>query len=628
MNRYASASRIVAVLLAATLAPVPLGAVRAQEPPEIAPPDIAPAESRLPYEVEITGVEDSTLRDLLRDSSTLVSLKDDPPPSLLGLERRADGDRERLQIALRSAGYYDATLDIRIDAERQPAQVTVAVRPGPEYRFRTVTIRTENGVPLPGPPITADELGLKAGERARAPLVVDAQSGLLRRLGERGYPFAKVAERRVVVDHADHGMDVTFTVDPGPLVEFGETRIEGLKDVDEALIRGRLPWKEGQVYDPALLERARVQIAQLDVFDMVRVRLADQPGPGGVTPVTITLTERLPRFIGASTFYSSTDGLGGSAYWGHRNLFGGAERLRLGVEVGRIGGDTGGPSNRDSLELPDLRFSASFRKPDFLAVRQSLLLNFEVVSDQPPAYDRVATELNASLERQVTDQLKISYGVTGQRGRVRTNLRDYQTTLIGVPLGAAWDGSNNLLNPTKGYRASLQVTPWFPIGGDTDTQFTSVQVNGSAYHDLSGDGWYVAAGRIGVGSTLGGTLDQIPPDRRFYAGGGGSVRGFGFQKAGPRDVYGDPTGGRSLFEAGLELRIKVTETIGVVPFVDAGTVYDSAFPDFKQPLRVGAGIGARYYTDFGPLRVDVGFPLNPESGDARWQLYLSLGQAF
>ena len=106
------------------------------------------------------------------------------------------------------------------------------------------------------------------------------------------------------------------------------------------------------------------------------------------------------------------------------------------------------------------------------------------------------------------------------------------------------------------------------------------------------------------------------------------MRGFGFQKAGPRDVYGDPTGGRSLFEAGLELRIKVTETIGVVPFVDAGTVYDSAFPDFKQPLRVGAGIGARYYTDFGPLRVDVGFPLNPESGDARWQLYLSLGQAF
>ncbi|MBP2293436.1 autotransporter assembly complex protein TamA [Azospirillum rugosum] len=641
MIRRASASRLAILLLTGALAsqagpdaraqeptPPPAGETPAETPaePSSAQPEAGP---KVPYEVEITGVEDGGLNKILNDTSTLVGLRDDPPPSVLGLERRAADDRERLHTALRSEGYYDATLDIRVDADRQPAKVTVAVQPGPAYRFKTITIASADAAPLPGAPITAEDIGLTPGDRARAPLVVDGQSALLRRLSDRGHPFATVAERRVVVNHEERSMDVTYTVAPGQLVVFGDTRIEGLKDVDEDLILGRLPWARGQVYDTALLDKARTQIAGLGVFDTVSVRLADQPGPGGSTPVTVTLAERKFRFIGANVFYSSTDGVGGGAYWGHRNLFGGAEQLRLGVDIGRIAGDNGSGSARGrDLDLPDLRFSASFRKPDFLATQQSLIANFQVASEQLPAYDRVATLLSAGLERQWTDQLKSSISVSGERGRVRSNLQEFQTAFVGVPVGIAWDGSNNLLNPTEGYRVSFQGTPWFPIGGDTDTQFTTLQVNASAYHDLTGDGRYVAAGRIGLGGTAGASLAQIPPDHRFYAGGGGSVRGFGFQKAGPRDVFGDPTGGRSLFEAGLEMRIKVTDTIGVVPFVDAGTVYDSAFPDFSQQLRVGAGIGARYYTDFGPLRVDVGFPVNAESGDAKWQLYISLGQAF
>lgn len=640
MTSHASACRLAAVLLTGALAAVPADALRAQDagmPPEPPVPELPPLENpvepesgpKVPYDVDITGVQDDSLRTLLRESSTLVTLKNDPPPSVLGLERRASDDRERLLTALRSAGYYDATLNITVDTDQKPAKVTVAVTPGEPYHFKSVTIRTTDDAPLPGGPVTPQDLGLTIGDRAQAPQVVDAQNALLRRMNDHGHPFAKVAERRVVVNHDDHGMDVTYTVDPGPLVFFGNTRIEGLAGVDEDLVRGRLPWTEGEVYDAALLDRARQQIAQLGVFDTVRVRLADEPGPGGVTPVTVTLTERKERFIGANVFYSSTDGFGGGAYWGNRNLFGGAEQLRLGVDIGRIGGDHGSTAGkRSQLKLPDLRFSANFRKPDFLAPRQSLVLDFQVAQETPPAYDRVATLISGRLERQYTDQLKFSYGVSAERGRVLTSLREYQTALLGVPLGFAWDGSNSLLNPTKGYRASAQVTPWFPLGGDTNTQFTSLLFNGSAYHDLTGDGRYVVAARLGVGSTVGASLGQVPPDHRFYAGGGGSVRGFGYQKAGPRDAFGDPTGGRSLFEAGLELRYRVTETIGIVPFVDAGTVYDSAYPDFSDPLRVGAGIGLRYYTGFGPFRVDVGFPVNPQSGDARWQLYISLGQAF
>ncbi len=635
MTRSAFASPLPPLFLATLVLLGPGVDSRAQEAPPaaettdpVAPAPVEePPQARVPYEVTVTGVEDDGLRDTLNAASALVDLKGDPPPSIIGLERRADTDRERLQAALRSAGYYDARLAITVDGTAQPATVAVAVTQGPRYHFKTITVEGVGGAALPME-TGADGLGLTAGEPALAQAVVDAEGDLLVRLGRKGYAFARIADRRVVVDHADRSMDVTYTIESGPQVRYGATRIEGLERVEEALVRGRLGLAEGRVHDPAALDRARQDVAKLDVFDTVRVRLAEQPGPDGVTPVIVTVAERKRRFLGAGVSYSTQDGVGAQAYWGHRNLFGGAEQLRVGVDVGRVAGSSGGTSSSKTNNLPDLRFSVNLKKPDFLAVKQSLVVNFQVVSDQPPAYSRVATVLTGSLERPITDRLTVTYGLSGERGRVKTEGHSQQTAYVGVPLGAAWNGADDLLNPTKGERASLQVTPWFPAGGDTRSPFTAIQFNGSYYHDLTRNGRYVAAARLGVGSVLGASLSEISPDHRFYAGGGGSVRGYGFQKAGPRDRFDDPAGGRSLLELGAELRIKVTDSIGVVPFVDAGTVYDSAIPDFSQPLRVGAGLGARYYTDFGPLRVDVGIPLNAPSGDARWQLYLSLGQAF
>ncbi|HYD65998.1 autotransporter assembly complex family protein [Azospirillum sp.] len=619
-----SARRLAPLAAALMLAWVP---VAAQDQP--APEQPPPAETDgpvVPYEVELTGVEDGGLSDLLRGTSSLFTLKENPPPSLLGLERRAEADRERLQTALRSAGHYDAELDVRVDGAAQPARVTIAVQPGPAYRFKTVTIATADGSPVPGGPVDPGELGLTAGETARAPAVVDAQSRLIAEMAKRGYAFAKVPDRRAVVDHSDRRMDVTYTLDPGPITRFGEAGIEGLEGVDADLIRGRLPWRPGQLYDPALVDRARTDIAKLDVFETVRVALAPEPGPDGVTPVTVVVAERKRHFIGAGVTYSTSEGFGAQAYWGHRNLFGGAERLRIGAEIGRLSAQSAGSN---ALETTDLRFNVLFRKPDFLAVKQSLVLGWAVVSEQPPAYDRVGTVLSALLEREVSDQLTVSYGVSWDRSKEETTDRSYQSSLIGVPLTLNYNGSNDLLNPTSGFRIGVQATPWIPAGGkEAERQFLSTTVSGTVYHDIAGDGRYVAAARAQVGGIVGAGLAAIPPSKRFYAGGGGSVRGYAFQKVGPRDRAGDPIGGRSLFETGIELRIKVTDTIGVVPFVDAGAVYDRAFPDFSQPLRVGAGIGLRYYTDFGPLRVDVGFPLNRERDDSTWQLYLSLGQAF
>jgi translocation and assembly module TamA len=274
------------------------------------------------------------------------------------------------------------------------------------------------------------------------------------------------------------------------------------------------------------------------------------------------------------------------------------------------------------------RLNANFRKPDFLTMNQSLILDASLIRERPDAYDRDALVLSALLERVLTKGLLVSGGITFEESRVTDSPEETITsTLFGIPLHVAYDASNDLLNPTSGFRTDLAVTPYQQIGGD-GSSFMIARWTSSAYYDLAGDGRYVAAGRFSLGNIFGPNTAAIPADKRFYAGGGGSIRGYGYQKVGPRDAQNDPSGGRSLIEVGAEMRVKVTDTIGIVPFIDGGNVYDSPTLDFSEELRWGAGIGARYYTAFGPLRVDVAVPLNKRPGDSSWQLYISIGQAF
>jgi translocation and assembly module TamA len=573
-----------------------------------------------PYEVTLTGVEDDSLRDLLQGTATLFRLNEQPPPSPIGLRRRADADRERLLTALRSVGFYDGKVEIEVDTTVEPAKVNVKVETGPAYTFDRITVAGAGGVALEGAPITAADLGILVGETALAAKVVDAEGRATNRLSERGFAFAHIAERKAVVDHETRTMDVTYIIDPGPLTRYGDISVQGLDQVTEQLVRNRIPWKPGEEYRPAEIEDARSSISGLGAFSSVRVGLDREPGPDGVTPVTITVAERPRRAIGAGFSYSTEDGFGTNVYWQHRNLFGGAEQFRVSATLARIG-------ENDPTDI-EARLNANFRKPDFLTLNQSLILDATLLRERPDAYDRDAIVLSALLERKLSDALTVSGGVSLEQSSVTDNLGGTtDSTLFGIPLHVSYDGTDDLLNPTRGFRTDLLVTPYKQIGGEGSI-FSIARLTNSAYYDFIGDGRFVAAGRFSLGSVFGSSTAAIPADKRFYAGGGGSIRGYGYQDVGPLDSEGEPTGGRSLIEVGAEMRIKVTDTIGIVPFIDGGNVYDSPTLDFSEELRWGAGIGARYYTAFGPLRVDVAVPLNKRPTDSSWQLYISIGQAF
>ena len=581
-------------------------------------------ETSQPYEVHIAGEPDpipGEVRDLLAETSTLVQLKDKAPPSLVGLRRRAETDDDRLQAALRSLGYYDGQVDIRIDPEVQPARVTIGVEAGPRYEIAKVEIVDPDGRPVPG--ATAGRIGVEPGQPALAASVVDGEAHLLNWLAEEGHAYARVTERRALVDHARRVMEVSYVVSAGPVTRLGTVTFRGLDRLQAASALRRVPWQPGVTrYSPKRLEDFRNDLTELGVFSSVRVRLAEEAEADGTASVIVDVKERDRRYIALGVSYSTSDGIGATATWGHRNLLGGGERLELSTSVGGIA------RSGTSFGRIDYKVAAKYRQPDFLSRNQFLLLGLDLLSESPDAYDRRAAVATAAVERHFSRKLVGSAGITSERSQiVERSGRRTDNTLLGLPVTLAWDRSDDLLNPTRGFRLNSAVTPYVAAFGGSD-RFTPIRAGGSLYIPLSADGHTVWASRALMGAIIGNATLTVPADKRFYAGGGGSVRGYGFQQIGPKDATGQPIGGRSLVEVGTELRFRVTENIGLVPFVDGGNVYDTEYPRLAKGLRWGAGIGARYHTGFGPFRLDFGFPIGRRPGESSWQLYLSLGQAF
>ena len=578
----------------------------------------AAARDDLNYKAEITGVEDSDLESLLDKISELKSLEEKPPASEEALRRRADRDLGRLTDAAHSLGYWDATFSYDVDTSAEPAKVEVKVEPGPVYHVASINVLGPNGHPLavPGEP----KLPLKTGDAARTAPVVATEAALVSAFGDAGYPFAKVADRRVEIDKATKTMDVTYTVDPGRLQHFGPPAIGGLERLNPAYVEGRIRWQQGALYDASKVEETRLALIATGLFSTVRITpVADPSNPEDVR-MAIDATERLHRTIGAGLAYNTSQGIGARAFWENRNLFGDAEYLRLSAEVGQ---------QTDS-------FLANFRRPDFLVVDQDLLATAQIANFTPVAYHSRQEVASLAIERRFYPDLTVGIGVQGTKANVQPQANPNPFTasapsqhysLISLPAYLKLDKTDDLLNPTRGYRAQLAVAPAHTLSGPNLT-FVSNLVAGSTYWPLGVEQRTILAGKLAVASIDGAPLAPLPSDQRIYAGGGGSIRPYGYQLAGPLDIGNKPFGGRSSAVLNLEARVRVTENIGIVPFFDAGSYYESPAPQLGRTLLYGVGLGLRYYTGFGPLRFDLATPLHKRTADSPIQVYISLGQAF
>ncbi|SJZ90668.1 autotransporter secretion outer membrane protein TamA [Enhydrobacter aerosaccus] len=586
--------------------------------------------------ISLTIVGDERMTDELKQLS--ADLDKDQPLSgdALALLQGAQARRSSIASALRSRGFYDsrviATVDNRpiedasaLDAiENQPdsADINFAfnVATGPIYRVESLNIDGPKEV-VDYPGLDRSKLALKPGQPADAATIINAENQILDQVREHGYALAKVARREVVIDHATRLAYVTYYVQPGPEAKMGPVHFSGTEKVDTTYLQKRVPFKAGQPYAPDKVSALRDRLNALGVFSAIRIKQATALNDKGELPIDVDLQDRLPRTIGFGVSYETILGAGANVSWLHRNLFGEAESLRLSALVNHIG---------QGAIPSDLGygFKADFLKPDWWIAGQDATATALASRDVYPAYTRNGASLAVGLNRVLSPHWRVSAGLSIEASQItQYGLTSYYK-LFGVPLMASLNESNSDLDPTRGYRLVLNVSPYADLN-HSDDLFAIAKLVGTTYLDVSGDGRSVVASRAAFGSIPGGHNVAIPPDKQFYAGGGGSIRGFTYQSAGPRDAYNNPIGGASLVEASLEFRQRFGESLGAVVFVDAGGAYTNTLPNFSQMFpRIGTGVGVRYYTGFGPLRLDVGLPLNKRQGDAPFGVYVSIGQAF
>ncbi|WP_237215238.1 autotransporter assembly complex protein TamA [Falsiroseomonas oryziterrae] len=593
----------------------------------------AAQETVLRYATTLRPTGEAALDRALEEASQLRALAEPAPVDAFGLVARAEAEPRRLAQVLQSEGYWASRIEVLIDGqpadtpglaerltETRAAEVPVELRitPGPRYVLRHIDLRPaspEDATSLAG----IEPAGLAAGEPARADPVLDAEEALVDGLRRAGYPLAAVLDREVVVDHPAQAMDVTWTVAPGPRASFARPAVEGDTRVDPRLldrVAGRL---EGEAYSPQALERARRDLLRLGAFDTVRARPADRLDAAGRLPVTFAVTDRPRNAAGITLAWETEFGPSGRVFYERRNVFGNAETLRLEAEASRLG--TGNPG---STEDANWRIGALFRRPALFDGRTTLIAEVFGIRERLKAYDRDAFVASLQFEHPLGERWSVRGGPIFENGRIGRDGNLEPFTLAGLVLAARYDGTDSLLDPRRGIRFDAAATPYADLGEGGG--FVRALGTLRTYLDVTGDGGSVVALRGTLGSLIGADR-SVPLDKRFYSGGGGSVRGYTFQSIGPRDAQNRPLGGSSLIEGSVELRQRVSGPFGVALFLDAGSVGETETPDLSG-VRYGAGLGLRYATAIGPLRVDVGVPLNRESGESSFAVYVGLGQAF
>ncbi len=576
-------------------------------------PSAASCQAVKGYRVHFQGLEDSSLVKLLKQASEAYLRQDQPPQSRFLLRRRAESDREAFKEILRSQGYFDSEIAFDISqTEKQAWSLTFDIASGPIYRLARARYRFQPPLGATKPDLPKPEsLGLQKGEPLLAESVRRAKERLAERIGNQGYVFAALDKPRLLVDHSRNSVEVELVIHPGPKARFGEVAFQGLQSVDPELVRQKIPWSKGDVYDPTLVRQYKQRLLATELFSFIQVHHGDSLNESGRLPLTVELKEREHRTVSLGGFFDTDIGPGVRASWEHRNILGQGEKLRVQSEASQI---------RQELQT-------RYREDAFYSPNQSLNLLGSLAREDTDTYESLSFSSRGGVERQLTETLLAGGGVGYKGSRIKEQGETKTFHLFSLPLFLAIDNRDNVLDPTRGYAAGLNLTPYRSLASQ-DLTFARTVATWRWYWSLFSEEAPVLAFRGKLGSLFGASTESIPADERFYAGGGGSIRGYPYQEVGP-EKDGDPAGGRSLIEISAEMRWKWSKSFGSAAFVDGGTVDDDPLPRWSSDhFSWGCGVGLRYFTGIGPLRLDVAFPLNNRDEVDSFQIYLSLGQAF
>ncbi|CAM8623419.1 BamA/TamA family outer membrane protein [Sphingobium sp.] len=572
------------------------------------------------YATSIEGFGKTGLEDEFRAESALIDGKGKAETAAM-VQARAQEDEKLATRLFYSQGYYDATALASLDqAGDGTLKAVISVTPGKRYKIGDIVINAGPTVP---PGLVRDSLPLKTGDYIVATLVEGAEANVALKLPENGYPFAKVGDRDILLDPATVTGDYTLPVDTGPRGTFRKIITSGDKQAfgaDHMEVIKR--YKPGELYDSRKVDDLRKALVATSLFSSVSVEPVQtgEAGPDGTEYVDLAVEQEAgpPRTLAGEAGYGTGQGFRAEATWTHRNLFPPEGALILGAIAG----------------TQEQGASATFRRSNAGKRDKTFQTGITLNHQNYDAYEAFTAGLNIGWARQSTPIFQkrwtYSYGaeilLTNEQVVIDPATADKtrRTYFIGgLPVQIGYDRSNDLLNPTKGFRANLRAEPEGSLQGNF-SPYLRASFDLTGYYPVSDN--LVIAGRAKVGTITGVSRGDVAPSRRIYAGGGGSVRGFGYQELGPKDANNDPIGGRSVNEFAVEGRYRFGN-YGVVAFVDAGQVYESSMPQFSD-MRYGVGLGGRFYTNFGPFRADIAMPINRQPGESKFALYIGIGQAF
>ncbi|WP_296431339.1 BamA/TamA family outer membrane protein [Yoonia sp.] len=561
-------------------------------------------------------------RGVLSEASLLRALDETAAPQDYIAAARAD--YRRLLTALYAEGYYGGQISITVDgieaaniaplaAPSAINEVVITVTPGPRFKFGEVRI-----APLPPQTTIAEDLGPR--RNAESGNIRGAVSAAVLSWRELGYAKAEVADQSIIARHADAKLDVDVALDIGPRLTFGELQVSGPRIVTQERVREIAGLPVGEVYSPAAIATAERRLRRTGTFESVSLTESEAIGPNDTLDITAQLSDAKLRRLGFGVELSSIEGLTLSTFWLHRNFLRGAERFRTDIEVSGISGETGGV---------DYSIGANLTRPATFGPDTEYFISGQISREDEPEFllDKIALETGFS--RTLGDDLTVRAGVGLLRAREVTDLEERAYTLLTLPLDATLDRRDVPTNARNGYFLDINTTPFISIDGD----IAGARLFGDARGFLTvGEAEKLTfAARGQVGSVMGASVTQAPADFLFYSGGGGTVRGQPYQSLGLDTVQGMETvttGGTSFVGAQLEARYLIRESLSLVGFYDIGHIGGTAKPGEEGDWHAGAGIGVRYETGIGPIRLDLGTQASGDDAGSALQVYIGIGQAF
>ncbi len=568
------------------------------------------------YSVDFQGVSDADTLKTLKAVSQLSSLKKHPPASINALRYRAESDVPDLMKALRAQGYYEATLSIRIDETSSDARVIIDIHPGPVYRIEIFDIRLQSDpgsreIECPKVPLSA--LGIALDKPALSQKIIEAELLLLQNLSGCGYPLAKIDKREVIVDGKGKSVQVYLDVQAGPYAQFGKQSIEGNTRVKNRLIEGKISWKEGECYNSELVAETQKKLFDTGLFSSVLVTHAEELTEDHALRMRIEVAETKHRSINIGASYQTFFGPGITFGWEHRNISGLGRKLSL----------QGDLTKRSHTGV------AIFLIPDFRRAGQDYIWQAQAFHEEIIPYSLRSYSLMNRLERKINEGLTVSLGGRLEKLYITSSAHNGVYPLLELPFYFRWSSANSLLNPTKGAVLQYTITPSTRLQKKPDCYLVQELVQ-SVYYPLTKNERVVLAQQITLGMILSDSLGVVPLSKRFLGGSEDDLRGYRYLTVSPLNEEHKPLGGRSAIFYTFETRFRLTQTIGLVPFFDLGNVYLPSIPHFKGKWYKSTGLGFRYFSFIGPLRLDLAFALDrrKDPPDPPFRILLSMGQTF